>query len=544
MKRVNDIFAERRWRTVLLGSVIVGWAGVVIGAVTESGLLVAVGAVVLAVINLLLAKALLETSSAVRPVAALRESMARDERTLHQTAADLDGLRSRVEELAADVASQQGALERSRADVGTHQAALERLRADAASIFERISELGRQQNEAKAGSAALAGAIDDIRAQVAGLAGAHDTTRAALAATRALSDKLAVRARGALVEDRRLQAVATTDVESPLLSIAIPSFNRPGALAELLASIVREVSTCPPGLVEVCITDDASPDPEVVEIALAFAEQHRFASLRLHPSNVGIERNVIAAGEPCRGEYLLLVGNDDLLTPGALTTILDDLRNTAAPLLLYAKRRINLDGSPRTDIAGSIPIELPAGEAHVFESCIDAARQQGLLSTFGFIGPIVRRRHPFLAIDPSPYLDLTMYSQVCVTIEAFAREAVFYRNAATIIHRTPTMPQKHAESLGRREEEFMRGGSARQARYFGTSLAAALQRLIDRGALEHETVATLPERLMTNLSLVDWIAYNRSIDPAMDERLGADVVADADRFSTSLAATEPPGALR
>jgi hypothetical protein len=246
----------------------------------------------------------------------------------------------------------------------------------------------------------------------------------------------------------------------------------------------------------------------------------------------------MAACEPCRGEYLLLVGNDDTLVPGALRTILADIREIPAPVLLYSKRRINLDGSPRGDVIGSIPIDLPSGDTHLFATLLDASRQQGFLSTFGFIGPAVRRRLPFLDVDPTPYLDLTMYAQVCVMIEAFAREPVFYRNLPTILHRTPTPTEKHAEALSRPEEEFMSGGNARLARFFGTALAAALQRLVDRGALETRTIATMPESLMSKLTLVDWITHNRHIDPSMDARLGPAVVEDAERLFAELSALQ------
>ena len=535
--RASDALTTRESRAAILGLVVAGWAVLVIGAATERAFLLATGAAMVAIVNLYLAKALLETYSAIKSVDAAQESGGR---ALRLMLADLDDQRAHARELGTDLNDLRSHTRELGTDLASQQGVLELLREEVTAMTESIAEQRRQHDDATTGHAALAGAIDEARSELARLAGDHETTRMALVATRGMTDRLAERARSASIENRRLQAVASTNVESPLLSIAIPSFNRPERLAALLGSVASEVAACQPGLVEVCITDDASTDLDTVETALTFAEQHRFASLRLQPSNVGIERNVIAAGEPCRGEYLLLIGNDDLMIPGTLRTILDDIRNTEAPLLLYAKQRINLDGSERSPVVGSIPIELPIGAAHVFESCADAAREQGLLSTFGFIGPMVRRRSPFLEVDPTPYHDLTMYSQVFVTIEAFAKQAVFYRNVATISHRTPTPSQKHAEALSRPEEEFMSGGNARLARYFGTSLAAALQRLIDRGALEYETVATLPERLMTKLQLVEWIAHNRSLDPTMDERLGAAVVADADRFFAALEGVSPP----
>ena len=295
--------------------------------------------------------------------------------------------------------------------------------------------------------------IAGVRKEVANLETAHDVTRTGLVTTRALADKLGKRNLASRIDEDRLRLGATSRVASPLLSIAIPSFNRPRALAELLASVADEVAACPDGLVELCITDDASPDPETVETALAFVEEHPFASLRIQPSNIGLERNVMAAAVPCRGEYLMVVGNDDQLERGVLKTILDDIQATDAPVLLYGKRRISLDGSPRADVVGSIPIDLAPGDTHLFPTLVEASREQGLLSTFGFAGPIVVKREPFVAVDPSPYLGLTLYARTCVLIEAFADSPVFYRNATAILHRTQSPVEKHAESLGRVEEE-------------------------------------------------------------------------------------------
>ena len=77
-----------------------------------------------------------------------------------------------------------------------------------------------------------------------------------------------------------------------------------------------------------------------------------------------------------------------------------------------------------------------------------------------------------------------MYAPTCAIVTAFADQPVHYRNVATLLHRSPTQAQKHAEAIGRREEDFMTGGDRRRSRYFGTTLAATLQRLIDSGAID------------------------------------------------------------
>ena len=520
-----DRAVATRWsRVAVLGSIVIGWALIAFGLAAGAPPLGVAGAIIVGVGNLVLAKSLLELRTAT---SFLKGSSIQTDRAVARAYTDIEGLRSMDEQL--------------RSADATQDEALDRLQANAISLEERFATLlvdieRARSADSEAQSQAVAevrSRVEKLRSHVETVSSAHEVTRMALSATRAMTNKLASRAR-INHGDPRLLAVSTNEVDSPLLSIGIPSFERPSALAELLASIEQEMEACPSGLVEVCIVDDASADPEVVEIALDFAEQNRFASLVVRPKNIGLERNLIGAARPCRGEYLLVVGNDDVLVPGALPLILADLEAGLAPVLLYAKGRINLDGTPHDPVPGTTPIDLEENGTHVFDTLVDAARRQGLLSTFGFSGQIVTPRARFVATDPTPYLDLTMYSRSFVTIAAFFDQPVFYRNRPTILHRTPKPAEKHSESLGRPEEEFMAAGLRRRARYLGTALAAALQRLVDHGALTVTDLVEMPEQLMTPLPLVEWISNNRRIDPEIDDRLEGAVVADAVRLFTSI----------
>ncbi len=442
--RADRVVANRWLRISLLAGMVVGWALIAIAIASESSSLGVVGVALVGLGNLLLAKAFLELRSTTLTIG--RASRHTD-RVTAKALMEIEGLRAVDERLQ---------------EVDVHQEqALERLRSEAASLEERLVERVRGvERSHTTDTASQSAAMGDMHSRLEALAGAHEVTRIGLTATRAMTDKLAHQGRQALLASPRLRAAAHNQVDSPLLSIAIPSYNRPDALSELLKSIAGEVAACPSGMVELCITDDASPDPETVEVALTFVEKHRFASLRVQPSNIGLERNVLAASEPCRGEYMWLVGNDDCLISGSLETVLDDVRAARAPVLLYSKRRMRLDGSPSPEVAGSIPIDLPPEGHHLFSTLVEAASRQGLLSTFGFAGPIVLRRTAFVAVDPTPYLDLSMYARTCVLIESFADQPVLYRNTQVVIHRTPTQAEKNAEALSRPEEEFMQGGLA------------------------------------------------------------------------------------
>jgi glycosyltransferase involved in cell wall biosynthesis len=415
-----------------------------------------------------------------------------------------------------------------RRHVHRQQAGLADLRATAAvhtNALDRLADVPRWRAETEQRELQLSRHVDQrIGFLMDALGESAATTHAAVSRLRRRLPTHDARAGLAGIE---------SDVVAPLLTIAIPSFNRPDELTACLDSVAREVLAHGNDAVEVCITDDASTDPDALETAAQFAMKHGFAALRVNPENVGLERNLLESVRSCRGRYVLILGNDDMLCPDALHTVVADLSSEGTPpLWVYEKLRVNQDGDAVPPVPGSTPIELATGESCRFGSFIEAAGGQGLLSTFGFISQVVFERAPFRAVDEAPFLDLTMYPQVFVMAQAFASTVVGYRNHPIVFHRTPTHARKFAESLGRREQSFMAGGRLRASRYFGSTYAASLQRAIDRGALRFEDVIQLPERLMGSGSVVDWIDANRS--GAEIPTLPSDVIVDADRFFSAV----------
>ena len=126
-------------------------------------------------------------------------------------------------------------------------------------------------------------------------------------------------------------------MESPLLSIAIITYNRADILRETLKVIVHECQ----GLddkIEVLINDNASTD-KTKEVVRAFA--HPRFSYHQNPSNIGGSLNVLKVLERARGRYVLLHSDDDLLQEGSLSRILDaiarypDAGVIVSPLLTF-----------------------------------------------------------------------------------------------------------------------------------------------------------------------------------------------------------------
>jgi hypothetical protein len=111
----------------------------------------------------------------------------------------------------------------------------------------------------------------------------------------------------------------------PLLTIAIPTYNRSACLSELLAIIAAQ-DVDSQSEVEVIVSDNASTDDTEAVVA-AFAQSSK---LRLryhrHPQNIGANPNFAFCYNLARGRYFWLFSDDDLILPGKVEELLSHLR--------------------------------------------------------------------------------------------------------------------------------------------------------------------------------------------------------------------------
>lgn len=109
----------------------------------------------------------------------------------------------------------------------------------------------------------------------------------------------------------------------PLLSICIPSYNRPRQLDELVRSI-----DCNPAEVEVVICEDNSPGREAIRAAVKQLQGALPYSIQYveNEQNLGYDGNVRELVARARGRYVLFMGDDDLFVPETLDRYLDFLR--------------------------------------------------------------------------------------------------------------------------------------------------------------------------------------------------------------------------
>lgn len=106
------------------------------------------------------------------------------------------------------------------------------------------------------------------------------------------------------------------------LSVCIPAYNRHQFMNELLDSIIEQIDPS----IEIVICEDKSPERELIRQCIqnkvagrGLIEQIKYFE---NEKNLGYDANLRNLLEKANGEYCLFMGNDDILMPGAIQTIL------------------------------------------------------------------------------------------------------------------------------------------------------------------------------------------------------------------------------
>ena len=116
----------------------------------------------------------------------------------------------------------------------------------------------------------------------------------------------------------------------PLLTIAIPTFNRGGLLRELLASLVPQLKLR--SEIEFIISDNCSPD-DTQEVIKIFSKDILSINYVRNSVNIGSDENFIQCFHLARGKFFWLLGDDDIVMPGAIEKIISLLRNHSPDLV-------------------------------------------------------------------------------------------------------------------------------------------------------------------------------------------------------------------
>lgn len=113
----------------------------------------------------------------------------------------------------------------------------------------------------------------------------------------------------------------------PALSICIPTFNRSALLEEALTTLLNDISEDFAHDIEVVISDNASTD-NTQQICEKFCREYSQINwvIKRQSSSIGAD-NVQYVATLAHGRYIWILSDDDLILPGALKTLLDNIKD-------------------------------------------------------------------------------------------------------------------------------------------------------------------------------------------------------------------------
>jgi abequosyltransferase len=149
-------------------------------------------------------------------------------------------------------------------------------------------------------------------------------------------------------------------VSRPLLTIAVPTYNRAGLLEQCLSQIVKQLDGS--GMVELLVCNNASTDSTESVVARLQQQGHPITHV-CHPTNLGAEKNVIQCFTRAHGRYLLVLADDDLVLDDVLPPLLRRLESEvfgAVFLTPYGFKQDHAAERPREAGKGTITYREPA----------------------------------------------------------------------------------------------------------------------------------------------------------------------------------------
>ncbi len=108
------------------------------------------------------------------------------------------------------------------------------------------------------------------------------------------------------------------------LSICIPTYNRARHLANCLQSIIANKSGSRVDF-QLCISDNCSTDE--TESVVRHAQESMEIKYQKNSSNLGMAGNFLNVVDMADGEFVWIIGDDDLLLPGAIEEIAGLIKN-------------------------------------------------------------------------------------------------------------------------------------------------------------------------------------------------------------------------
>lgn len=215
-----------------------------------------------------------------------------------------------------------------------------------------------------------------------------------------------------------------------LISVCIPAYNRAALLPPLLDSITSQSYQN----YQIVICEDSSPERDLIRTVADQYEKKFPGKINYYENdnNLGYDANLRKLIERAQGDYVLFMGNDDLLAPDALSAIakaINAFSNIGVVLRSYASFKTSPNELEQIFRYFERDTFFPAGGESIttfFRRCV-------------FISGMVVRRESALALSTENFDGTLLYQQHLVG-EILARENGIYLTQILSYHRLGGTP--------------------------------------------------------------------------------------------------------
>jgi len=291
---------------------------------------------------------------------------------------------------------------------------------------------------------------------------------------------------------------------SPILSIAIPAYNRCQYLAQSLELFRQQIVGKYESLIEIVVTDDRSSD-STKEMLKICSEKMPYLKYVCNSTNLGLEKNLVECTKNCIGKYVWIFGDDDCIVIDALDEIIPHLLEDKYEFILLNRLRVN---AGYTDIISPNWMGIDPSVNIKYDGVRSICRRWGIISVIGFITANIFVREKFLSVEKPIYYG-TMYPQLAMMIAAFHSSPSILLGRPLFMHRTLTQEEKKNEHNKQLEKSFMTDEIfKRDAKYFGFKFVNVLYDLVENKYLEYDDIADIKEHTVIHGYLMDFIINN------------------------------------
>lgn len=217
------------------------------------------------------------------------------------------------------------------------------------------------------------------------------------------------------------------------LSIVIPSYNRVSELKELLESVLAQRDFPD----EVLICEDNSPEKNnikemVMSLQGQYDEKGILLTFIINEQNLGYDKNLRKCIETARFEWAVIMGNDDLLLPDAVTEIKKYIvKNPSVNFISRAFLRFN------NNIA--TPIGLSTLSQHDVVYKKETGEPKMIFRAAGFVGGLIVNVSFAKSLSTTDF-DGSLYYQIYLAASAYCQDGIGFISTPIIGGRADNPP--------------------------------------------------------------------------------------------------------